>query len=210
MQIVTPAESIVNPLPDSISRARKTAEHAIEIDPASQMGWEFLADACYFARDLPAFRSAADRTITLNPLNASALALLAMRIAYSGEWERGMALMQEAMELNSQHPGWYHFVAFHDHYRKSEYEESLEAAKRINMPESLWTHAVTAACCGRLGRRDEGRVALENLKRFFPDYPDGVRAVMDRWVLDSNVVDLLMEGLVAAEELTAPTHKVGP
>ena len=42
-----------------------------------------LALACYFRRDLTAFRSAAERAMALNPEDANALAQLGILIAYT-------------------------------------------------------------------------------------------------------------------------------
>jgi TolB-like protein len=191
----------LNPLPDSIERARKAARHAVEIDPTCQTGWESLADASYFARDLGAFRTASERAMTLNPRNTSTVATMAMLVAFCGDWERGCEITRGAMALNPHHPGWYHFALFYNHYRKREYEVALETAKRINMPEFFWTHFVTAAVCGRLGRREEARAALEALRSFFPDYQEKMRANTALWIIDQHVVDQAMEGLAEAEAL---------
>jgi hypothetical protein len=45
------------------------------------------------------------------------------------------ALAQKTIGLNRHHPGWYHLVLFHHHYRKGEYQAALQTAKKINMPE---------------------------------------------------------------------------
>ena len=56
----------LNPRPGSVERAREAARRAVEIDPTCQLGWEALAEASYFARDLGAFRNAAERAMALN------------------------------------------------------------------------------------------------------------------------------------------------
>ena len=87
-----------------------------------------------------------------------------------GAW-RGLA--QRAIDLNRHHPGWYNNASFAHHYRKGEYEKALLAAKKINMPECHWTHiASIAACCGMLGRQEEARTAIENLRKYTPQFLD--------------------------------------
>jgi TolB-like protein/tetratricopeptide (TPR) repeat protein len=200
----------LNPLPDSVGRARKAARRAVEIDPTCQTGWEALADASYFARDLGTFRTAAERAMALNPRNTNTAATMAMLIAFGGEWDRGVEITRGAMALNPHHPGWYHFAPFYDHYRKGEYEQALETAKRINMPEFFWTHYVTAAVCGRLGRREDARAALEALRSSFPDYQERVRANVALWILDAGVVEQAMQGLAEAEALVSPSPQTTP
>ena len=195
----------LNPLPDSLERARKAAERAVAIDPTCQVGWEALAEASYFARDLEAFRDAAERAMTLNPRNTSTVALMGVLISHSGEWERGCEITRRAMALNPHHAGWYHFPEFFDHYRKGEFDRALETAKRLNMPDDFWVHAVIAAASGRLGGKDEARAALESLRRLLPGYRDELEPTLRLWIIDAALVEQVMEGIAQGEALVGPT-----
>src|SRR6185369_13734657 len=75
---------------DAVERTLRAAQRAVELDPGSQLGWESLAAAHFFRRDVTAFRVAADRAIAINPLNTTIVAILAQLIGYSGEWSRGL------------------------------------------------------------------------------------------------------------------------
>ena len=33
-------------------------------------------------------------------------------IAYAGDWEYGLGMVERAMQLNPHHAGWYHYVVF--------------------------------------------------------------------------------------------------
>jgi len=200
----------LNPLPDSVERAREAARRAVEIDPTCQLGWEALAEASYFARDLGTFRNAAERAMALNPRNTSALAFMGVLISHGGEWDRGVEIMQRSMELNPHHPGWYHFPRFFDQYRKREFEQALATAKRVNMPEDFWTHAVTAAASGRLGRKEEARDALDALRSLMPGYREELGPTLGLWILDAPVVEQVMEGVAQAESLVGEPPRIAP
>ncbi|MGA8765079.1 MAG: hypothetical protein WB562_19580 [Candidatus Sulfotelmatobacter sp.] len=73
----------------------------------------------FLGRDFTAFRETAERAMALNPRDGSTLAYMAIMIAFAGDWERGVALAQRAIDLNRHHPSWYHNIAFHYHYRKA-------------------------------------------------------------------------------------------
>jgi hypothetical protein len=60
---------------------------------------------------------------------------------------------------------------------------------------------VTAAACGRLGRKDEARAALEALRSLLPGYRDEVGPTLGLWILDAAVVGQVMEGIAEAEAL---------
>jgi TolB-like protein len=189
-----------NPLEKPIERAREAAWRAVKIDPACQMGWKLLSVVHFFSRDFAAFRETAERAMALNPRDGTTLAYVGILVAYSGDWERGVALVQRAMELNRHHPGWYHNASFAYHYRKGEYEAALQAAKKINMPEYHWTHIAIAACCGMLGRYEEARTAIESLRKYNPTFLDleNIREEIARWDPDKHEVERLMQGLQKA------------
>ena len=138
--------------------------------------------------------------MSLNPRDGTTLAFMAIMIAFSGDWERGMALAQRAIDLNRHHPGWYHNVFFHHHYRKGEYEEALQAAKKINMPEFHWMQLMTAAACGMLGRNEEAGTAIESVRKYNPTFLDleNVREDIEMWDPDKDEVEQFLQGLQKA------------
>ena len=148
--------------------------------------------------------------MALNPRNTSALAFMGVLISHGGEWDRGVEIMQRSMELNPHHPGWYHFPRFFDHYRKREFEQALATAKQMNMPEDFWTHAVTAAASGRLGRKEEARAALDALRSLMPGYREELGPTLGLWILDAPVVEQVMEGVAQAEALVGEPPRIAP
>jgi serine/threonine protein kinase/tetratricopeptide (TPR) repeat protein len=189
-----------NPREKAMERAREAAWRAVKIDPACQMGWKELAAVHFFSRDFTAFRETAERAMSLNPRDGTTLAYMAIMIAFSGDWERGVALAQRAIELNRHHPGWYHLVLFHHHYRKRDYEVALQTAKKINMPEFHWRHLTAAAACGMLGRHEEARTAIESLRKYNPTFLDleNVREDIGMWDPDKDEVEQFLQGLQKA------------
>jgi TolB-like protein/cytochrome c-type biogenesis protein CcmH/NrfG len=189
-----------NPQEKPLERAREAAWRAVKIDPACQLGWKELAAVHFFSRDFTAFRETAERAMSLNPRDGTTLAYMAIMIAFSGDWERGVALAQRAIELNRHHPGWYHLVLFHHHYRKRDYEVALQTAKKINMPEFHWSHLTAAAACGMLGRHEEARTAIESLRKYNPTFLDleNVREDIEMWDPDKDEVEQFLQGLQKA------------
>ena len=186
-----------NPREKPLERAREAAWRAVKIDPACQMGWKELASVHFFARDFTAFRENAERAISLNPRDGTTCAFLAIMIAFSGDWERGVALAQRTIDLNRHHPGWYHNIFFHHQYRKAQYEDALQSAKKINMPENHWMQLMIAASCGMLGRHEEARTAIETLRKYNPTFLDleNVRHDMEMWDPVKDEVEKFLQGL---------------
>jgi eukaryotic-like serine/threonine-protein kinase len=189
-----------NPKENPLDRARDAAWRAVKIDPACQAGWKELAAVQFFSRDFLAFRETAERAMSLNSRDGSTWAYMAIMLAFSGEWERGVALAQRALDLNRHHPGWYYLIFFHHHYRKGDYKAALQTVKKMNMPEFHWMQLSTIAACGMLGRLDEARAAIDSLRKYNPVFLDlnNVRDDIHLWDPDQAEVDKLLLGLQKA------------
>jgi TolB-like protein/Tfp pilus assembly protein PilF len=185
----------LNPQPDPLGRALAAARRAVEAAPSSNLAHYALACTLFFQKDFLAFRSAAERAIELNRMDASVAALIGNLIAYAGDWERGCAVVESAMRLNPHHPGWYWFVSFNDAYRRRDYRGALGFALKFNQPGNFYTHAVIAQTYGQLGMREEARKSLQELLAIRPDFARTAREEYGRWFHDLAIVEHQLDGL---------------
>lgn len=156
--------------PDSLDRALKEAQRAVNENPASGLANYSLAQVYYFRQDLGAFHAAAERTLELNPRDSNAMAMLGILMGYGGDWRRSVELTTLAMKLNPHHPGWYRFNIFFNEYRQGNYVNALDIAQRINMP-GYWADPLAQALAqAELGNMDEARAAAETLLEVWPDF----------------------------------------
>ena len=183
-----------NVLPDPLGRALDAARRAAALAPSSAVAYDALAWALFFRKDVAAFRAAAERAVALNPLSSPALAGLGTLTAYSGEWEKGCAMVNRALQLNPRHPGWYRFALFADAYRRRDYRGAVDVALQLNLPDFYVTHEVLAAAYGQLGERDAAAKALKELLRLRPDYAETGREKLEKW-FDPVLVEHWMDGL---------------
>lgn len=136
---------------------------------------------------------------------------MGLLIAYSGDWDHGCALVEFAMQLNPQHPGWYWFPNFYDSYRKGDYRGALSFALKINMPGYFYTPAVTAAVYGQLGMRQEAKKALGELLAIRADFANAARGDFAKYNVPE-LVEMLIDGLrkaglEIADEPSSPIAK---
>ncbi len=193
-----------NVRPDPLGRAAAATDRALALDPASQLAFYSLAATRFFQKDFEGFRQAAERAVALNPLDGNTKAYMGNLIAYAGDWDRGLALAEEALKLNPHHPGWYRYPKFWGHYRKHEYQEALSIARMINMPGYFYHHSTLACVLGQLGRTEEAQKSVQELLKLYPDFPANARAELGKW-LEPEVVEQFVEGLrKAGLEIPAP------
>jgi TolB-like protein len=195
--------------PDPLGRARATAQRAVASAPASHFAHCALATTLFFQKDLPAFRTAAERTLALNRMDSSTAAILGNMIAYVGDWEEGLGILERAMQLNPHHAGWYHYVSFCDAYRKRDYRSALASALKVNMPAYHWPYVYLAAAYGQLGQQERARAALQELHALMPNFGAVARREFGKW-LDAELTEHLLDGLrKAGLDLDEKKHAAG-
>jgi serine/threonine protein kinase/tetratricopeptide (TPR) repeat protein len=183
-----------NVRPDPVGRAFVAARRAIDIAPSNHLAYHALASVLFFRRETQAFRSAAQRAITLNPMDGFTIAYMGFLTAYSGDWEGGCALVEKARNLNPHHPGWYWFPPFFDAYRKGDYRGALEAGLKVNMPGFWRNELALAATYGQLGELPSAHNAARELLAVRPDFAAVAREECGKW-WDPELVEHLIDGL---------------
>lgn len=180
--------------PDPLGRAQAAARRAIEVAPTHNLGYSALATTFFFQKDFLAFRSMAERGLELNPMDGSNLAHKGGLFAYSGDWERGCALVESAQRLNPHYPGWYWFAPCLNAYRKGDYSGAMTIALKFNLPGYFLAHAVTTAIYGQLGMREPAQKALQALFGLRPDFAVAARYEFEKFY-DAELTAHLIDGL---------------
>ncbi|HTZ49074.1 MAG TPA: protein kinase [Verrucomicrobiae bacterium] len=183
-----------NPLPNSLDRALAAARRAVDLAPTRALGHYALATVYFFRKELVSFRVEAEQALKLNPMDASARAYLGLLTANAGEWDRGRAMLESAMQLNPNCPGYFYFAECWDAYLTGKYEDVLKTVARINMPNYFHVPAIRAAALGQLGRTEEARQALEELLALRPDFAAVARHEYAKW-FDSAKIEPMIDGL---------------
>ena len=115
-------------------------------------------------------------------------------IAYTGDWEYGVRIVERAKQLNPHHPGWYHYLAVYDAYRRRDYRDALASALKVNMPGYYWPHASLAAVYGQLGEKERAAATLRELHALLPIFGAIAREEYGKWN-DPEFVEHLLDGL---------------
>jgi TolB-like protein/cytochrome c-type biogenesis protein CcmH/NrfG len=180
--------------PNPLDRALAAAQRAVDLAPTHALGHSALATVYFFRKEMIPFRVEAERALALNPLDAGSRAYLGLLIAASGEWDRGCEMVESAMQLNPNCPGYFYFARCCNGYRQGKYAEVLEASARVNMPRYFHTHAMRAAALGQLGRREDALKAVKDLLALRPDFAAAARQEYAKWY-DSELIEQLIDGL---------------
>jgi serine/threonine protein kinase len=183
-----------NPRPDPLERALDAAQRAVEVGASNALAHDALAKARFFRKEVQAFRIEAGRAIELNPLNGPMVASLGGMIAFSGDWERGCALIERVAQFHPRHPGWYWFALVFNAYRKGDYKDALGIALKINLPNFLYSHVATAVAYGQLGDFEAAAASIAEVTSLRPDFAMIARKEFEKW-FEPDLLEHVLDGL---------------
>jgi TolB-like protein/Tfp pilus assembly protein PilF len=197
---------LLNPQPEPLERALKAAQRAVDADPSNAGGHCALAYVLFLRKQFQAFRIAAEEALELNPYAAAEGAVLGLCMAYSGDWERGCAVVERSMQINPRLPGWCRFPAFYNAYRKRDYQEAIRIGLKLNLPGLPAVHSAMAAAYGQAGDLAAAQKELQELRRVMPNTADILERIR-RWQLPE-MAEHIVEGLrKAGLEITGDPAK---
>lgn len=151
----------------ALNRALTTAERAVGLDANSAWAHWSLARVAFFRKSFERFDSALEEALRLAPDDALLRAMAGARLCDRGECARGMALLDEAVDLDPRQRSWRHAAAFFEAYARGDDEAALAAAQA--MADGSQAHLLRAAAYGQLGMTTEAADAVTALRALSPD-----------------------------------------
>jgi adenylate cyclase len=174
------------------------ARHAVALDPRYPNAHFSLGLACMWTRRSERGMAAFEEAIKLNPSFAAAHVLLGQMYLYAGRPEETIGLAEKGIRLSPSDPRlfiWLPALAG-AHYQMRHYAEAVEAGRRSWSLSRNWPHGLRYVVAGlaQLGRIDEARATLDDLKKF--DSSLGVvEAGFMRTYRDRGGIDHILDGL---------------
>jgi adenylate cyclase len=179
----------------SLEKALTFAQKGVALAPRNQFAWDALTLVYFHRGNKDFFLQHAEETIALNPNSPYIVGVAGWHMMLYGEWDRGRTLLNKGMKLNPYHPTWFHFAPYMDYYCHGEYEKALTEALKFNFPELYLDPMMRAAALGRLGRQNEAKAAVSQLRKLAPDFASRGRTLISRYVKVDDLVDMIIEGL---------------
>ena len=180
---------------DVLDRALHAAQRAAEIAPDGALAYRSLLLVHSFRGETEDAVAAGERAVAVSPNNAEVLAEFGMRLALMGQWERGIALIDEAFARNPVHPGWYHTAPALNFYRQGRYAEALEEARQIDAPGWVHNHTILAMIYGQLGQEEEARAAARRILELDPDFEANAWYELQLRNIPEPMAEHMVEGL---------------
>jgi adenylate cyclase len=180
-----------------LRRARKAVDTAERLESQNARAALARTRLLYFEGH-PDFLTSVDRVLSLDPENSETLAVLGTLLVVSGHPERGLRLVDRAVELTPNPPGHYEIARAAAHLMNGDAEQALEAAQHIGAPTWYAMPLFIAAAAGLAGQEEVAARALNQLRAIDPDFERTMFARLRKWRYDPVLCRALIAGLTAA------------
>ena len=174
------------------------AQKAVALELRNVMANYILAMALFYHKDQAQFLAMAEHSLKLAPSRPDNLATIGMHLMLAGEWERGLGLVEKAMELNPYHPSWHYLVLSLYHLHGRRYQEALNTINRFAALDFFPFQINLAAIHGYLGNELEARQALVRMFDLWPAAAQNMQEILDFWFPFEDLTEVFKEGLIKA------------
>lgn len=180
---------------DPRQEALKLARRAVELAPNSARSYQALHLVYWTLNDVDRSLDTAKIGLSLNPNDTEIMADLGLRYCLRAQWEEGVPLVREALERNPAQPSVYRLALFLYAYVNGRYEEALAEAIKMAAQDVIYTQVALAMAYGQLGRRQDAKAAIGEIRAIDPAYGDHLIADIEKRNVHPDLVRAVVDGL---------------
>ena len=159
--------------PQNLERAFTLAQKAIALDDSLSMAHLTLGQIYTWRQQHDQAIAEGERALVLASNCADCYAGMAAILNLSQRPAEAVGLVEKAMRLNPQYPGWYLYILGYAYRVTGRYEEAVEALKNALARRSsyhLFVHLNLAAAYSELDRTEEARAEAAEVLRINPNF----------------------------------------
>ena len=187
-----------SPQPDrapALDRAREAVRKSLEIDGSGRVAATALAGIKLADGDREEFRKAVERSLGDMPAHPATTMLIGYLLIQAGDWQRGAPLIDAALPLTTNVPGWVYVGYAFRYLETHDYDQALEWSLRSDASNWFMTALTVAASAALAGRADIVQREKKRLLELYPDFESTGRAQLAKWNMDPALLGTLLDGL---------------
>lgn len=186
---------------EPFDRLLANALRSVELDASDAFAHRTAAWGYFFDHQLDLFEREAELAFQLAPYTADIFAQLGMLIAFTGQWNRGVALVHKAHLLNATSAaGFYHTALFYDLYLRGDYRRALEVIRQHPRQQLMETLLKYVMAYGQLTELSKARDYWSKCATEVPKFSvDWLREnVFRRWNFRESDTEKFLDGIAKA------------
>lgn len=182
------------PQPEYLRLSDEFASRALVIDPQCQYGLWGKGYNHFLRGEEQEFLNFVRAAIRTNPSDTYLTAVVGVKIAVTGHWEEGRALIRKARDLNPFLPSWYHIADALFFLVNKDYDAAMQSSRLLASP-SLSGPMLRTAVYGAMEEYGLARQELQEVLGINPDFRSGYKELITRMFFNREVIAALLGGL---------------
>lgn len=182
----------------TLERALAAARQAVEVDPLNVRGLQGEMLALYFSKEINLALGVGKRGLAINPNDTEFMGEYGQRLAVSGNWHDGCALITEARQKNPSSLGYYEVDLALCSYFSGDYPQAVMWMKKSPVRSNPIYHIVAAAILGEGGYKIEADRERAWLAQNQPAWVKNIRQVVSMRLARSQDVETFIGSLKKA------------
>ena len=144
-----------------LSRAFESAVNATSLDPSYVRAQQALMNVYFFTNNVEMGVKTGRQALALNPNDMELLGEFGVRLATSGQWAEGAAMVETALAHNPSNANYYLAAQAAAAYMLKDYVRATELVERVKAPTNPLLHLIACAIYGQRGMTEEARAAAD-------------------------------------------------
>jgi tetratricopeptide (TPR) repeat protein len=166
----------------------------LKLNPVSQHGFVTLGMAQIFLDNKEAALDALEHARSLNPAASGQLGIIGCLMITAGEYERGLSLLTESMEMNKNFPSVFYLFAGLCHFKQNNYVTALMILEKTGMSEEPLNILLHISLLVQMGRKPDAEILAKSAGDLALNKVWMSRAYISRFLLDTELVEQLTRG----------------
>ncbi|HEV7324438.1 MAG TPA: adenylate cyclase [Bosea sp. (in: a-proteobacteria)] len=184
--------------PKPLKRARIAAEHAVRLDPENVRALQALMSVLYFSQEPAEAMQIGSRALAINPNDTELIGEFGSRVAQAGDWQRGAALLEDAMARNPGHSEYYVGLLALAAYMQGDHSRAVNLIRRASLQQFSIYHFVAALVFARQGSIAEVARHRAEFLRMRPGFFDDLDGELLKRNFNARDRAMLIRGAIEA------------
>ncbi|WP_409996259.1 adenylate cyclase [Rhizobium leguminosarum] len=162
--------------PPPMQRALQAARRSIQLDPDNTRGLQALMTALFFNQQFAEAMRIGELALATNPNDTELMGEFGTRLAMGGQWQRGAALLDQALALNPGAAGYYHGTRALAAFMLGDYPAAVAGIRQADLQKFPLFHVVAAIIYAEAGMSEDARREGEIFMQMRPDFVPNIVA----------------------------------
>jgi len=165
------------------------------MDPRCQHTYQTLSLAYLFQHRRKECLHVIDQWIKLKSSSAGIAGGLGFCLICAGEYDRGYVMLSESIQLNPYYQWWFNAGLSIYHFQKSEYEDAVYWAEKIQRQSIPWELILKTAAYAEMKNFNAARICAQELLQAVPNLSNSLKPIVGSFLQSEEMVDRLVVAL---------------